>query len=233
MRPKSFVPEQMLPVSRPDGGSVPALFVPAGGHAPGTAAIVLVHEWWGLNAVMRDTARRLAATGYTVLAPDLYRGRVTQDPAEATRLKAELDLGDAVPMDLAGCVNWLTRRGHSKVGVMGFCMGGAMTVTAAATLPGLHAAVCFYGIPPHQVADPARIAIPFQGHFALEDDWCTPAAAAGLQQAMVEAGQSPDIHFYPAPHAFFHASRPEAYRPEQAALAWTRMCAFWDLHLQA
>ncbi len=231
MRPMNVVPEQMLHVSRPDGGSLPAFFVPAGGEAPGTAAIILIHEWWGLNEGMRDTARRLATLGYTVLAPDFYRGVLTHDPSAAAGLKAALDKGDALAMDLAGCVNWLTRRGHGKLGVMGFCMGGAMTVAAAATLQGLHAAVCFYGIPSPDVANPADIAIPFQGHFALEDDWCTPAAAEGLRQAMRQAGRSPDIHFYPAPHAFFHAGRPDVHRPEQAALAWGRMRAFWAQHL--
>jgi len=223
---------QMIDVPRPDGATLPAYLAEAPGATASTPAIVLVQEWWGLNGHIREVADRLAATGHTVLSPDLYRGRQTTDADEAGRLMNGLDFMDAAHQDIAGCVAWLGQGGR-KVGVMGFCMGGALTVAAAVHVPGLSAAVCFYGIPPKEVVDPSRIRIPFQGHFAMADTWCTPAAAASLQQAMQGAGQSPEVFHYPAQHAFFNHSRPEVHDADCAAQAWSRMSAFWAKHLSA
>jgi carboxymethylenebutenolidase len=223
---------QMIAVPRPDGATTSAYLAEAPNATPGTPAIVLLQEWWGLNEHIREVADRLAATGYTVLSPDLYRGRTTTDATEAGRLMGGLDFPDAVSQDIAACVAWLGQGGR-KVGVTGFCMGGALTVAAAANVPGVSAAVCFYGIPPREVADPAHIRIPFQGHFAMADTWCTPAAAKGLQAAMADAGQSPELFHYPAQHAFFNHSRPEVYDADCAAQAWSRMTAFWAQHLSS
>jgi carboxymethylenebutenolidase len=109
---------------------------------------------------------------------------------------------------------------------MGFCMGGALTVAAAVHVPEVSAAVCFYGIPPKEFADPAAIAMPFQGHFANRDDWCTPAAADALEQAMKTAGRTPEIHRYEAAHGFFNERRGDVYDAACAQQAWDRMSAF-------
>lgn len=162
---------QMIDFRRPDGGSGRAYLAEAGTGRPG---LILIQEWWGLNAHIRDIAERFAAAGYTTLAPDLYRGRLAADADEASHLMAGLDFADATHQDMAGALAYLKAR-CPKVGVLGFCMGGALTIAAAVHLQGLAAASCFYGIPPSGFADPARIAIPFQGHFAERDDWCTPA----------------------------------------------------------
>lgn len=225
---------QMIEVSRPDGGKTPAYFAknPEPNQRSGSPGIVLIQEWWGLNDHIRGVADRLAAAGHNVLAPDLYRGRLTTLADEANHLMDGLDFADATQQDIAGCVIQL-REGGSPVGVMGFCMGGALTVAAAALVPGLSAAVCFYGIPPKQVADPARIRIPFMGHFATLDTWCTPAAAASLEADMRAAGQSPEIHHYAAQHAFFNDSRrAEVYDEACASLAWTRTIEFFARHLK-
>ncbi|MBU0914995.1 dienelactone hydrolase family protein [Aquabacterium parvum] len=220
---------QMIEVGRPDGGKTPAYLAPS--PRTGSPAIVLVQEWWGLNDHIRSVSDRLAAEGYTVLAPDLYRGRATTQADEAHHLMDSLDFADAIQQDIAGCVIHLAEGGR-KVGVTGFCMGGALTVAAAALVPGLSAAVCFYGIPPSQVADPALIRIPFMGHFATLDTWCTPAAAASLEADMRAVGQSPEVHHYVAQHAFFNDSRrAEVYDAACAELAWSRTTAFFARHL--
>jgi carboxymethylenebutenolidase len=110
-------------------------------------------------------------------------------------------------------------------------MGGALTIAAAVHVPGVNAAVCFYGIPPAEFASPAAINIPFQGHFANRDDWCTPAAVDTLETAMVRAKLSPDIHRYDADHAFFNTTRPEVFDAAAANLAWQRTLAFLGEHL--
>jgi carboxymethylenebutenolidase len=112
-----------------------------------------------------------------------------------------------------------------RVAVMGFCMGGALTIAAAVHVPEVDAGVCFYGIPPKDFADPARIRVPFQGHFANRDDWCTPAAVDELERALKAAGARHEIYRYDAAHAFAN-ERSAAYDVACANEAWDRMSAF-------
>lgn len=221
---------QMIEVTRPDGGKTPAYL--AASPKPGSPGIVLIQEWWGLNDHICGVADRFAAEGYNVLAPDLYRGRKTTVADEANHLMASLDFADATKQDIAGCAAHLSH-GGGKVGVTGFCMGGALTVAASVHVSGLAAGVCFYGIPPKELADPASIRIPFMGHFATRDEWCTPAAAAALVSAMKGAGNSPEVFHYEADHAFFNHSRPEVHDEACAALAWSRTTEFLARHLRA
>lgn len=220
---------QMISFERPDGGVTQGYLADAGA---GTPSVILIQEWWGLNEHIRSLVDRMAAAGITTLAPDLYRGRLASSADEASHMMTGLDFADATHQDLRGAVQFLAQRG-GQVGVMGFCMGGALTVASAVHVSGLSAAVCFYGIPPAQFADPAQIRIPFQGHFASEDNWCTPAAVDDLEAAMTQAGQHPDIHRYQAHHAFVNQTRPEVYDATCAQQAWDRTVTFLRQHLKA
>ena len=211
----------MIEFSRPDGGKTKGYLATAGGGRPG---IVVIQEWWGLNDQICGVADRFARAGYNALAPDLYKGRLTAVPDEANHLMTNLDFADATHQDLRGAAQHL-KGSSGKVAVMGFCMGGALTVAAAVHVAEAAAGVCFYGIPPAAFADPAKIAIPFQGHFANQDDWCTPAAVDALETAMKGAGASPEIYRYDAAHAFFN-ERSVAYDVACANQAWDRMAEF-------
>jgi carboxymethylenebutenolidase len=213
--------------ARPDGGASRGYLAMAG---PGRPGVVVIQEWWGLNDHICAIADRYAEAGFNALAPDLYKGRLAANADEASHLMNALDFADATHQDLAGAIGLLAGK-SGKVGVSGYCMGGALTVAAAVHLSGLSAAVCFYGIPPAAFADPARIRIPFQGHFAKRDDWCTPAAVDALEQAMKQAGNAPEIHRYDAEHAFCNSTRPEVHDPAAADLAWRRTLAFLSTHL--
>lgn len=225
---------QMIDFARPDGKSSQGWFAEAG---PGRPGVVLIQEWWGLSGQIRATAERFAAAGFNVLAPDLYRGRLAASADEAAHLMAGLDFADATFQDLRGAAAWLVQRSgrlgqeSKRLGVSGFCMGGALTVAAAVHLPEFAAAVCFYGIPPQDFADPARIKIPFQGHFAQRDDWCTPALVDTLEARLRAAGATAEIHRYAAAHAFFNAERPEVYDAGCAEAAWARSLDFLTRHL--
>jgi carboxymethylenebutenolidase len=209
----------IIEFSRPDGGKTKGYLATAGQGQPG---IVVIQEWWGLNDQICGVADRFARAGYNALAPDLYKGRLTAVPDEANHLMSNLNFPDATHRDLRGAAQHL--KGQSgKVAVMGFCMGGALTVAAAVHISECAAGVCFYGIPPKEFADPAKITIPFQGHFANKDDWCTPAAVDALETAM--AGSKPEIYRYDAAHAFFN-ERSAAYDVACATQAWDRMAAF-------
>ena len=213
---------QIIEFGRPDGGKARGYLASAGSGRPG---IIVIQEWWGLNDQICGVADRFARAGYTALAPDLYAGRVTQDPDEANHLMTGLDFPGATHQDIRGAAQHLAASG-ARVGVMGFCMGGALTIATAVHVPEVSAAVCFYGIPPADFADPARIRIPFQGHFANRDDWCTPAAVDALEKSMRAAGLKPDIHRYDAGHGFFNERRGDVYDAECAARAWDRMTSF-------
>ena len=212
---------QIIEFARPDGRTTKGYLAFAGRARPG---IVVIQEWWGLNDQICGVADRFARAGYNALAPDLYQGRVTQSPDEANHLMNGLDFQGATHEDLRGAVRHLKTLGAS-VAVMGFCMGGALTIAAAVHIPETDAAVCFYGLPDQTFADPAKIRKPLQGHFANTDDWCTPAKVDELEKMMTAAGAKPQIHRYDAVHAFFN-ERSAAYNIACANLAWDRMATF-------
>ena len=211
----------MIDFARPDGNKTRGYLATAGNGKPG---IVVIQEWWGLNDQICGVADRFARAGYTALAPDLYKGQLTIKPDEANHLMSSLNFPDATHQDLRGAA--LHLKGISgKVAVMGFCMGGALTIAAAVHVPEVAAAVPFYGIPPTEFADPAKIKIPLQGHFANRDDWCTPAAVDKLDAALARAGAPYEIHRYEAAHAFAN-ERSAAYDLACAEEAWNRTLLF-------
>ena len=214
---------QMIEFKRPDGANTRGYFAQGTDNAP---SIVVIQEWWGLNDQICGVADRLARAGYNALAPDLYKGKVVQKDDEANHLMSNLNFPDATHQDIRGAVQYLQAKQRTKVGVMGFCMGGALTIAAAVHVPEVAAGVCFYGIPPKDFADPAKIRIPLQAHFANRDGWCTPQAAAELEKAMRAAGAKPEIHRYDADHAFFNERRGEVYDAACANQAWERMVSF-------
>ena len=216
---------QLISFPRPDGSSCPGYLARA---EKARGNVVVIQEWWGLNDQICGIADRFARAGYNALAPDLFKGRVAQDADEAKHMMNGLDFPGATHQDICGAVNHLAALGGPalKTACMGFCMGGALTIAAAVHVPGLAAAVCYYGIPPKEFADPAQISIPFQGHFAERDDWCTPAVVDALEQAMRAAGQTPEIHRYAAAHAFFNERRAEVYDAALSTQSWDRMLKF-------
>jgi len=216
----------IIQFARPDGQHTRGFLAEAGAGRPG---VVVIQEWWGLNDQICGVADRFARAGYNAIAPDLYEGRVTQEPDEANHMMSGLDFAGATQQDIRGAAQHL--QGLSgKVAVMGFCMGGALTIAAAVHVPECAAGVCYYGIPPKEFADPAEITVPLQGHFANIDDWCTPAAVDGLEQTLQQAGAAAEIHRYEAAHGFFN-ERVAAYDVACANQSWERMMAFLDSQL--
>jgi carboxymethylenebutenolidase len=211
----------MIEFARPDRGRTKGYLASAGRGRPG---IVVIQEWWGLNDQICGVADRFARAGYNALAPDLYKGRLTTVPDEANHLMSGLDFADATHQDLRGAATHLQAE-SGRVAVMGFCMGGALTIAALVHIPEVAAGVCFYGIPPKEFADPAKIRVPFQGHFANRDDWCTPAAVDALEKVLKGAGARHEIYRYDAAHAFAN-ERSAAYDVAAANLAWERMAEF-------
>jgi carboxymethylenebutenolidase len=223
--------------ARPDGQTVNAyLAEPAGGTA--AAGIVVIQEWWGLNDQIMSVADQLAAAGYRALVPDLYRGKLALEAQEAEHLMKGLDFGDAAGQDIAGAAAYLKATGSLKVGVTGFCMGGALTVLAAVFVPGLSAAVIWYGYPPLEYVDAAKIRMPLMGHWAIHDQFFAIAGVGELEQKLSAAGVHHEFFRYDAKHAFANPEAdsknlpPLAYDAPAAALAWQRTMEFFAKNLR-
>jgi carboxymethylenebutenolidase len=215
--------------SRPDGNTTPSYY--AAPQKDGAAGIVLIQEWWGITADMMAIADRYAELGYRVLIPDLFRGRTAAVGDEATHLMEGLDFGDAATQDVRGAIQYLKKAG-TKVGVTGYCMGGALTLLAAMHLQEADAAVVFYGYPPPEAGDPATIQIPLQCHFAKHDDFFPPAGVEKLEERLKEGKVPYELFWYDAKHAFANPNPPGSaglghYDPAAAQLSWERAVRFW------
>jgi len=222
--------------TRPDSKTLEGyLAEPA--NADSAPAVVVIQEWWGVNDQIRGVADRLAAAGYRALVPDLYRGKSTVEAEEAHHLMSGLDFGDAASQDVRGAVQFLRAR-SSKVGVTGFCMGGALTLLAMGTAPEIDAGVVWYGCPPLEYIDAAKIRAPLLAHWATQDEFFPIATIDKLQAKLSEAGVSYDFHRYLAHHAFANETAvgprhiPQTqYDPVWSQQAWDRTFRFFGRRL--
>lgn len=226
---------KMIEFPRPDGKMAPGYYAEPekDGDAPG---IVLIEEWWGVTSHIMGIADRYAAIGYRVLIPDLYRGRTAAKGDEANHLMEGLDFQDATSQDIRGALQFLKRNGK-KVGVTGYCMGGALTLLAAMHLKEPDAAVVFYGAPPSEAGDPATIEIPLQGHFAKHDEFFTPSAIAQVEERLQQGRVPYEFFWYDAKHGFTNPNPAGSaglghHHPQAAHEAWERAVAFWAKNLQ-
>ncbi len=213
---------------RPDGADAPGWYDgPA--NAPG---VVLIQEWWGLNDQIKGVGGKLVQLGYRVLIPDLYRGRVAVEAAEASHLMEGLDFADAANQDVRGAVQYLKGNGSSKVAVMGYCMGGAVALLAGITVPEVDAAVPFYGAPPGMAEQSRNVSVPVLGHFALQDGFFSPDMVREFETNMKQSAAAANVtfHFYDAGHAFCNEEG-AAYNASAAALAWDRTVEFLAANL--
>jgi carboxymethylenebutenolidase len=212
------------------GGRIEAARAEPGGSGK-AGGVVVVQEWWGLNDHIRSLVDRFAAAGFVTLAPDLYHGKSTKDANEAGALMTALD-GQRALADIAAAAQHLAAhaRVNGKVGVTGFCLGGAYTFTAATRIPEISAAVPFYGIPPAGRAEYTK-AKPILAHFAARDEWAKASSAEAIKQEIEAAGGSMILHVYDADHAFMNDTRPEVFAPDAAKQAWDRAIAFLHKHL--
>lgn len=217
----------------PAGGGTDAFVAyPAGTGA--AASLVVVHEWWGLNNQIRELARRLAKQGYVAIVPDLYHGKVADDPESAHVLMRGVDEDEAVS-ELSAAAAWLRsqpRTAKRNVGVMGFCMGGRLAELLAFQDSALSAAVIFYGSPESRPERVARLHAALIGHYGAEDQGIDTSRVAAFRELLNNAGKHAEIYVYSgAGHAFMNQEQP-SYRPDAAQLAWARTLAFLQKYLK-
>ena len=222
---------------RPDGQTVTGyLAEPA--HAADAPAVVVIQEWWGVNDQIRGVADRLAQAGYAALVPDLYRGKTTVEAEEAHHLMSGLNFADAASQDIAGAVRYLKARG-GKVGVTGFCMGGALTLLTVCFVPEVDAAVVWYGCPPLEYIDAGKIKAPVLGHWGTQDEFFPMATVDQLEAKLRDGGVNFEFHRYLARHAFANETAvgpgripATQYDPVWAQRAWDRTFSFFGRWLR-
>jgi carboxymethylenebutenolidase len=208
-----------------------ALPADAAGALPG---VIVIHENRGLNPHIEDVARRAALEGFVALAPDFLSplGGTPQDEDQAREMIGQLDRAATVQNAVAA-VDFL--KGHEattdKIGVIGFCWGGAMANQVAVHSSDVAAAVPFYGSQPAS-EDVAKIQAPLLLQYAGLDDRIN-AGIEAYEQALQEAGVEYTIHIYEgANHAFHNDTNEARYDQAAAELAWSRTIDFLKQHLE-
>jgi carboxymethylenebutenolidase len=208
------------------------LAIPKSGKGPG---VIVIQEWWGLVPHITKLADRFAAEGFTALAPDLYHGRCTTNPDEAGRLMMGLDV-PKVAEDLRGAIDFLRARpecSSEKVGTVGFCLGGQLSLFAACVHPdAVGACVDFYGVHPNVKPDVTKLQAPVLGFFAEKDAYVNAQVVQDLDERLTQAGKKHEFKTYAGvDHAFFNDTRPEVYDAKAADDAWRRTIAFFRANL--
>jgi carboxymethylenebutenolidase len=201
---------------------------PAGAAAPG---VVVIQEWWGLVGHITSVADRLAAAGFTALAPDLYHGVRAGEPDEAQKMLMGLAM-DQAAKDIAGAAAYLAGRPETggAVGTVGFCMGGSLALWAGTLSPHITAAVGYYPAVPWERMQPSWQNYSGKAALIHTDEAEGGSGAPGIRQAVQligDAGGEVSVHDYAGTdHAFFNDDRPEVYNAAAATLSWDRTLTF-------
>ena len=220
-----------LEIDLPDGGTASGVIaMPETLPAP---AVVLIHEWWGLNDQIKSMAAELASLGYIAFAIDLFGGQVAASPEEARLLTGDVDPARATAQ-LSGAIAHLREHEDSsgKVGTVGWCFGGAWSINASMAAP-VDATVVYYGRLPQTADELASLEGPVLGHFGTEDGSIDEVMVGGFERAMSAAGKADalDVEWYVANHAFANPTS-SRYDQDDAELAWSRTQTFLARHLR-
>jgi carboxymethylenebutenolidase len=207
------------------------LAIAKGGRGPG---VIVIQEWWGLVGHIKSVADRFAEAGFTAMAPDLYKGRQADEPDEAGKMMMALDIDDVAEV-LARAAQYMAEHpavSSTHVGVVGFCMGGQLSLFAASLSDHIGACVDFYGIHPKVQLNFEEMSAPVLGIFAERDEYASPVAVRNLDEQMVKHEVRHEFITYPGTdHAFFNDDRPEVYNEEAARDAWKRVLDFFRQNL--
>jgi carboxymethylenebutenolidase len=219
------MPEIEFPTSA--GPTKGYLATPADEKGPG---VIVLQEWWGVDEQIRSVCDRLAAEGFVALAPDLFDGETTTQPSEAEQKLMALSMDKAEPQ-MCGAAEYLAKQPGFEgdgVGALGFCLGGGLSVWAAAACPQITAAVSYYYVMPHGKPDFSKIKGPVLGHFGTADAFIPHEDAQALETELREAGVDVTFHYYDGNgHAFFaEHDRLGTYDPDAAETSWERTVSF-------
>jgi carboxymethylenebutenolidase len=227
-------------------------FQPSSGLTSKAPAVIVLQEWWGINDQIKSHAQKVAdRTGAEAIVPDLYKGKLGLNAEEASHLMNHLDFQNAVAEIETLCQELQKDHADRKIGVTGFCMGGALSLAAAALVEKpLAACAPFYGIPPAALCDVSVIPTktPIQGHYGDLDPmegFSDKAAVDKLEQALQNANGDKEVeifHYEKEGHAFMNTDDfsveqrkvlyfPGDFDPTTQELGWDRLSSFLKKHL--
>lgn len=209
------------------------LSIPEGAKAP-MPAIVVIHEWWGLNDNVQHWADRFAAEGYAAVAVDLYEGTVakTSDEAMAAMRKVDPARSKEIMLAALAFLKDDPRIQATKRASIGWCFGGGKSLELALAAPDLDAAVMYYGHPELDPMALEKLKAPLLGIFGTKDKSIPPETVKKFDEALTAAKKEHVIVSYDAEHAFANPSNPK-YDEENAAKAWAEVQRFLAKYLKA
>lgn len=197
-------------------------------------AVIMIHEWWGLNDNIRAMADRLAGEGYIVFAVDLFAGKVASTPGEARALMMDaVENPEAVEDNIRAAFDFVsTTAGAPRVGSLGWCFGGGLSLKMAQLFPEkLDASVIYYGQTTSDDALLEPVQSPILGLFGAEDTGIKVASVEGFRAALQRLDKNYEVHIYPGVgHAFANPTG-RNYNAPAAEDAWRRTLKFLKLHL--
>lgn len=215
---------ETLSFSTPNGDTTAYVAMP---DTPNGKAVVIVHEWWGLNDHVKDIAGRYASEGFIGIAPDLYRGKIATNPDEASKMMHALATEDGLLTITKASDAAREAYGVSHLGITGYCMGGTFALRAACQLEGFSAAAAFYGdIPEDEILQ--KLSTPTIFISGTRDAWINPEKVAQLEDATSRFELPVQSVKYDADHAFFNDTRPEVYDERAANDAWALVIGFFN-----
>ncbi|HEV8228703.1 MAG TPA: dienelactone hydrolase family protein [Candidatus Limnocylindria bacterium] len=223
------MPGQTVSYKANGGTAEGYLATAASGKGPG---VIVIQEWWGLNDQIKGVADTFAREGFVALAPDFYHGTGAKigEPNEAEKLMMDLFQAGTAAKDARGAAQYLAKHPavtSKKIGVIGFCMGGGLALLTAAEAPNeIGAVVDCYGVGQDLEGRARRIKAPVLGIFGAKDH-AMPAPLQDVEKGLKASGAPFTKQVYPqADHAFLNEQRKDAYRPDDAKDAWSRIMRF-------
>lgn len=224
--PKTFM-GNMVEMNTPETGR---FYLYASGDKSSKAAIVLIHEWWGLNNQIRSVADQFAKAGYAVYAIDIYDQHFTRDPKQASAWAQEIDKARASTI-LKTAITKISQR-HEKIGTVGWCFGGGWSLQASLAQPEvIDATVIYYG---RIESDPkvlGKLKGSVLGIFANKDKWITPEKVDAFEKGLKAAKVKHIIKRYDAEHAFANFTH-NRYAKGPAHDAWKHTINFFADNLK-
>ena len=193
-------------------------------------AVIVIQEWWGVDAHIKDVTERFARLGFVAIAPDLYHGQVTAEPDEAKKLLMELEYETAAK-EIDGAAAWLESQefvNGSRFGWVGYCMGGGLVLTTAIRNHNVAGAIVYYGGLPNPVDSLSGIEAPVLAFYGDGE----AGTANELERVLTEHNKSVEVHIYEgAAHGFFNDSNEGGYDLASAYDTWPRAVQFFQTNL--
>ena len=218
---------ELLNLDTPGGATTAQVARPDNDTA---AAVILIQEYWGINDHIRDIAGRYAREGFLCVAPDLYRGKLAKDAAEAAAFMQGLAIADGMEIIRQAIAEAKRLYNVQRIAITGYCMGGTFALRAACEISDLSAAAPFYGdVPEENVLK--NLQVPTLFIAGKHDAWINPEKVGGLIETARKHDLPVEVVSYDADHAFFNDTRP-VYDAAAAADAWRRVLSLFRKNLE-